>query len=302
MGEARRRKLLVSNNQAAAPLMPSDGLWPLSNANTLRQLESWFIQRGVDPAKPGVHDTAAFLEAETRDAKAMNFVARLVEARNYSAAELLLAERKIVVAANAIAGRVARDGRHGLCVVASGILSRILDELHVWNYTAKSNLAIQFPSTVSTGWRYFYSIDSGNFTAPHAIVVAPPFAVIDVTVKHQMYDNAAMSQYLPELVATKEFRPCRVSAAELISPEARAELKMHGVAAEEFLSQDRGDMLELMMQLPAREVSMDGGRLRYGIVAVGGYQEQLRDLDVAHCNIDGMTAMEIFEQDVLPKL
>ncbi|SPA03030.1 hypothetical protein CBM2626_B60027 [Cupriavidus taiwanensis] len=60
-----------------------------------------------------------------------------------------------------MADRVARDGQHGLCVVASGVLSRILDELGVWNYTAKSNLAIHFPLSVSVTPRYFYSIDQG---------------------------------------------------------------------------------------------------------------------------------------------
>lgn len=80
----------------------------------------------------------------------MNMVARLVEAKTYSSDYLLAAEKKVLVAADAVYRRVARDGRPGLCVVASGILSRILDELGVWNYTAKSNLAIYFPQTVSS--------------------------------------------------------------------------------------------------------------------------------------------------------
>lgn len=296
MGEARRRKLLAGSNPVP------DELWPLSNPTAQQQLETWFTQRGVDPSRPGLHDTAAFLRVEALDPTAMNMAARLVEARSYSADELLRAERKILAATEAIASRVARDGRPGLCVVASGVLSRMLDELGVWNYTAKSNLAIYFPRSVSVEPRYFYSIDTGQFVAPHAIVVAPPFTVVDVSVKHQMYDLDAMVRWLPPIAATKAFRPYRVTPNELVSPEARAALRMRGDTAQSFLSREKASMLEVMAQLPSRELALDGGRLGYGLIAVGGYQERLNDLHGKNCSIDGLTPMEIFEQDVLPRL
>src|SRR5690606_23422224 len=159
--------------------------------------------------------------------------------------ELDEAERKIRVAADAVADRVARDGRQGLCVVASGILSRMLDELGVWNYTAKSNLTVRFPPSVSSEPRFCYSIDHGQCVAPHAVVVAPPFTVIDVTVKHQFYDEDALVQWLPPIAMSKELRPYRVASNELVSPSARAELRMHGVTVERYLAQNKSDMLEL---------------------------------------------------------
>lgn len=301
MGEARRRKLLATAQQANA-LPGSVNRWSLANAAAQQELEAWFIQRGMNPSQPGIHDTPEFLDAERRDRNVLNRVARLVEARRYTVEELDEAERKIRVAADAVADRVARDGRQGLCVVASGILSRMLDELGVWNYTAKSNLTVRFPPSVSSEPRYFYSIDHGQFVAPHAVVVAPPFTVIDVTVKHQFYDEDAMVQWLPPIAMSKELRPYRVANNELVSPSARAELRMHGVTVERYLAQNKSDMLELMRQLPSREVVLDGGRLGYGLVAVGGYQERLHELHDTNCSIDGLTPVEIYEQDVLPRL
>ena len=286
----------------AAATPPVASPWPLSNQTSQTQVEEWFVRRDIDPSKPGLHDSAAFLRAERQDPRALNLVARLVEARTYSAEDLLSADNKVQVAADAVGNRVARDGRPGLCVVASGILSRILDELGVWNYTAKSNLAIYFPRAVSREPRYFYSIDVGRFTAPHAIVVAPPFAVVDVTVKHQAYDDKAMAYVLPALAMTKEFRPYRLSLAELIAPEVRADLSMQGMPIERFLARDRPEMLELMRHLPARELVFGESRLGYGLVAVGGYQEPLRELHGQNCSIDGMTPIEIYERDVLPRL
>lgn len=148
MGEARRRRLLAANEENSSK-PSSEVYWPLTNTSTQRQLEAWFAQRGIDPSKPGLHDTPEFLRAEAQDPKALNLVARLVEARSYTSDELRQSERKILIAAEAVAERITRDGRHGPCVVASGILSRMLDELGVWNYTAKSNLTIHFPRSVS---------------------------------------------------------------------------------------------------------------------------------------------------------
>lgn len=303
MGEARRRKLQAEREQAISDFTNDDGVWPLSNVVMQGQLEEWFVKHGIDPTRPGIHDTAEFLRAEKRDPKTLNLVARLVEARHYSADELVDAERKILAAALAVGERVARDGRKGLCVTASGILSRMLDEMGVWNYTAKSNLAIHFPPGVSDESRYFYSVDVNYFTAPHAVVVAPPFTVVDVTAKHQAYDQEAMTRWLPNLVTTKMFRPYEVTPDELVSPEVRAELLIkHGITAERYLATEKTDMLELMRLLPSREIRLNGGRLGYGIVAVGGYQEQLESLDDKNCSIDGLTPMQIFLKDVAPKL
>ena len=77
---------------------------------------------------------------------------------------------------------------------------------------------------------------------------------------------------------------------------------MRGDTAQSFLSREKASMLEVMAQLPSRELALDGGRLGYGLIAVGGYQERLNDLHGKNCSIDGLTPMEIFEQDVLPRL
>lgn len=301
MGEAKRRQLLaVSNHSTLASA--ANGIWQLANPSTQQQLEDWFVQRGIDPSRPGVHDTPAFLRAEARDPGALNQVARLVEARSYTADELQQSERKILAAATAVADRIARDGRRGLCVTASSVLSRMLDELGVWNYTAKSNLTVYFPRTVSANSLSFHAVDTRQVEAPHAIVVAPPFTVIDVTVKHQMYEKQAMVQWLPMMAATKEFRPYRVTPDELISPEMQAIVRRNGMTINGFLASNSSAMMKIMKQLPSREVALEGGRLGYAIAGVGGFQERLREIPEENARIDGLTPLQIFEQDVLPKL
>lgn len=149
MGEAKRRKHLTANG-GSNPVAGVAGVWGLSNPRTALELEEWFRKRGIDPSQPGIHDLPEFLSVEAQVPTALNMVARLVESRIYSAEELQQAERKILVAAEAIAQHVDQDGRLGQCVVASSVLSRCLDELGVWNYTAKSSLTIRFPPACPT--------------------------------------------------------------------------------------------------------------------------------------------------------
>ena len=125
--------------------------------------------------------------------------------------------------------------------------------------------------------------------------------MVDVTVKYQAYDKPAMSAYLPEVAATKDFRPYKVNPDELASPETRAHLSQLGMTVEAFMARMKSSTVELMKQLPPREIKLAGGRLGYAVMGVAGYQEQLRDLS-SNAMIDGMLPMEIFEKDVLPKI
>ena len=73
------------------------------------------------------------------------------------------------------------------------------------------------------------------------------------------------------------------------------------MTVEAFMTRMRSSTVELMKQLPPREIELTGGRLGYAVMGVAGYQEQLRDLP-SNAMIDGMLPMEIFEKDVLPKI
>lgn len=302
MGEAKRRKSAAVNlfETAEGPAVPA--VWPLSSPAFQTELEGWFSARKIDCSAPGFHDSPEFLKEERKSADILNRMARLVEARTYTPEYLEEAGRKIRIAAEAVASQVKRDSRLGLCVAASGVLSRMLDHLGIWNYTAKSNLAIHFPSAVSRTPRFFYSLDQGHFTAAHAIVVAPPFTVIDITLGRQPYDTPAIRKWVPETILSSEFERYEATVEDLISPELRLFMQSRGQSGSEFLATQKPTMIELMRQLPGRKVSRNSGHLDYGIVAVGGYTERLEEMPLQGCGINGLTPLEIFTRFVFPKL
>jgi hypothetical protein len=305
MGEAKRRRLIAANTvntggevAAEAPF----GSWPLANNEALEQVQRTLSRHGIDFSRPGFHDSPAFISAERTDGTFIDNVARLVEAKQYSIDELHTAAAKIEIAAECVRAAVEADGRPGLCVTASSVLSRMLDALGIWNYCAKSTLTITFPIGVSKSKRYFYSIDVGEFTAPHSIVVAPPFTVIDVTVKHQSYDVRRMVEALPNLIASRSFTPYTWSPQDIVAPSLRQSGLRSRAEVETYLRIRNPQMLKLMGQLPGRQVSFDdNGLLQYVLVGVGGYTERLEELR-NNSRINGRLPLEIFNEDVMPRL
>lgn len=279
---------------------PSDG-WPLTNEIAFNEVSAPLQRRGIDSSRPGFHDSPAFLLAERSDPTVIDTVARIVEARCYSQADLDAAEVAIRVAADAVRAAIEADGRPGRCVIASGVLSRILDELGIWNYCAKATLTVSFPQHVSRSSRYFYAFDQGRFEAPHAIVVAPPFTVIDLTARHQAYDTRGMAEALPSAVMSKAFEPYQWTVGDIVAPDY-LELRAGGrTGLERYLRARNPQMLRMMSALPGRQVAYDGGVLRYVITGVGGYAERLADL-AAGAKINDRSPLSIYRDDVLPRL
>ncbi|ELX11329.1 hypothetical protein Jab_2c34470 [Janthinobacterium sp. HH01] len=277
--------------------------WPLSDQKEQAQLEAWFSAKGIDFNKPGIHDQRAFLKAEQVNPRVLEFVSRYVEARKYSDDELLDASRKIRIASEAVSAALERDGGLGKCIVAASSLSRMLDELGIWNYTAKANVSVHFPSDIRQSSRHFYSMDITRFEAPHAIVVAPPFAIIDPSIKFQAYDTPEMRASIPGLVISDEMRPYRPLYRNMISPELRALRRLGDDERqlELFIKTNSLHMLDLMAQLPPRQTHFGkDGCLEYAIVAIGGYPEKLHDLVHPNTLLDGLSPLEIFKRDVQP--
>ena len=274
--------------------------WPLTNSSEYKRLSRVFQNRSIDFSKVGFYDEPRFVAEERANPRFLETYARLVEARNYDDHYLATARQKIAVAAEALRSAVEKDGRLGACVDASGMLGRMLDRLSVWNYVAKATLTIEFRDNAFSP-RYFWVIDDGNFVAAHAFVVAPPFGVVDVTVGRQPY-SAGEAFMLPSIVLADDFKVGVWNVNDLVNPAIRLAAEQAGyMPFERFLEERHSDMLAVMAVLPARYVSTKSAKLKYVPVAVGGMIEPLEQMTGGY-KPSGRTALEVFEQDVLPRL
>lgn len=279
-------------------------VWTLSNGEKARRLEKAFKNRNIDFSAPAFCDHPNFLKAESANPRFLEAYAEYVEARNYTVQYLEGARRKITIAAEAVRAAIEADGRLGACVDAAGMLGRMLDKLGVWNYVAKACLTIEYPSELELPTTHFYGVDMHHFTAPHAIVVAPPFVVVDVTAKYQAFTHVKQAICVPESVMIESFVPARWDDSDIASPEvALVARHNHGLSLADFLRHQHGHMYEVATKLPARlatSLASNAASLKYILVAVGGSIEPLE----GHTGYKpcGRTALEIFNQDVLPKL
>ena len=272
--------------------------WKLSDRKEQKRLERAFSNRNIPFDAPGFCDHPAFLEAERKDARFLELYARYVEARTYDEDYLTHAAAKIQAAAQAMEEAVRADGRSGACVDGSGMLGRMLDRLAVWNYVAKATLTIHFPAASGLTPRYFWVLDEGNFVASHAIVVAPPFGIVDVTVRHQGYD-ATQASHLPYTVIADDWSPVAWAPDDLANSAILAALAARRIPFEAYVQKTEPQMLEVMRALPPREVLINDTRLKYVIVAIGGFTEPLEG--ITGYKPGGRTALQIFDQDVAPR-
>lgn len=281
--------------------MMSQTKWPLSNSARAGKLERLFAGIGVDASSPGIHDSPAFLAAERENPNILQDLAALVEVRTYSEEYLVQARAKIEVAAMALGNLVAADGSLGACVHASGTLGRLLDELGVWNYVAKATLTMTFPKNSGIGKRYFWAVDELRTTAPHAIVVAPPFGIIDLTIKHQPYTGNEAT-YLPDTVLASQFKVGSWHAEDLLDTALVHELQRRRILVPDFLKQECPSMWRAMQTIssPARMAQIGTVLLKYVITGVGGFTEKLRDIEgyAPH----GMQPGRILDELIAPKL
>lgn len=269
-------------------------------AVSLNELQDGFRHFGVPTDAPGFCDHPAFLALEQRNPELLNLYAAFVAKRHYTREYLDHAAVVISRASNLLHRELVRHGRLGACVDISGILSRILDREQIWNCGIKGSLTITFPLNSGLEPRYFWSCDHGQFTAGHAWLFAPPFTVVDISVKQQPYEGPEDS-YVPDTVLSMDTQPVEVSVEDIVSPSARAEMQQQGIRPRRHLEVGARYIPGIFQAItPIAVPGLMGASLKYSPVAVhasDGTFEEMRNMD-----FDGLSPWEVYVQRIQPFL
>lgn len=97
------------------------------------------------------------------------------------------------------------------------VLSRILDEEKIWNYPVKGALTLSFQPSVHPNPIYICPMDIGAQKIGHVWVAAPPFNVIDLTVRQLRYPKSAIRKSLPRYVLLDKINPIEPTLDEIVS-------------------------------------------------------------------------------------
>lgn len=160
-----------------------------------------FTRLNILPDEPGFYDSPAFLKVEQSEPNLLHDYAKYVFTREYTDVYLENAAPIIKDVSEFLYTRLVKDGRQGACIDMASTLSRFLEREGIWNVAVSGALRIDTP----IGSTNFGPITFGDSQAmaAHAWVYAPPFEVIDLTIKQQPYPEKEILKYLPGYVIEK---------------------------------------------------------------------------------------------------
>lgn len=131
------------------------------------------------------------------------------------------------------------EGRLGACIDTSMTMGRILDLYGVRNYVVRGSLRITFPAASGHAPFCFWPVDEDDGSGReygHKWLVAPPFSVIDVTLKLQDYERS-FRHLLPDKVLAKNVTVTNGDPEDILCPSANFFAGQQGLSPARALAQ-----------------------------------------------------------------
>ena len=265
----------------AAP-RPRPNALAISYDASLEAIVGTWKRSGLSIDKPGFYDHPLFIRAEQAQPGYINTYARYVRDQAYSEAYLNRSEAVIQAAAAALSREVQADGRSNLCVTASKVLSKILEREKVWNYIVVGAFSVSIRIDGRWHTHSFYPFDVRPVDAAHAWVVAPPFHIIDLTLRQQRYPGPAAA-YLPGRLLTTYTFGGDIAAREVCAPALLMGLRLKGFTDDDVLDQAFASFKHFSTIFPPEVVQEASATLKYiptRVITPEGDLDQLRTLSI----------------------
>jgi hypothetical protein len=283
MGEAKRRQL--------------------GAASAFERLDAELKGHGIDTTQFGFYDQQTFLAREAEDNTFLEKYAQWVGLRPRDEAYDQHVRRVVPRLAEIVARALRKDGMQGGCVAASGMLTRMLDRLGVWNFGVAGSLILEVEKAKL--WRGLQSVDDEDFpdaALGHSWVIAPPYRVVDAAIALQRWTGDPMGDYVPlHLVIETGTKVVRPAVGDVVSARVRARYEMRDGRCDRELHYRLQPRLRAVgRDFPALETFSGDLRLRYVPVAVRQTDVPLELINTA--SGIGRPAIEIWRDDVAPML
>ncbi len=247
---------------------------------SLAELNDLFKQHGIDPSYPGFLDQPEFLRAEANDPDFLGNYGNYIKEREYSPEYLERARTIITNCCEFFCERIAADGKPGACINASTTISRFLEKQNIWNFVLKGGLTLRFRESLGIAPVSLAPINrTPGVSAGHVWVVAPPFRIVDVTVKYQRYRHGEEC-FLPRYVLEEDGRHVDSDVYDWVDPNLFHELTLqHGrVPDMTYVRAFDEDALERSQYYGAIEIDTSDVVLRFVGCAVGAIDGSLEEM------------------------
>lgn len=257
------------------------------------ELCALFSAQGIPMVGPGFYDHPNFLMVERSDPTFLNCYARFVQQRPRDETYEARVRRVVPRVAEILHRELEAEGRLGACIDLSMVLSRILDAEGIWNYMVKGSLTLTFPRSVRPGPIYFWPMDEGDFEAGHVWISAPPYDVIDLTVRQQPYPKPAMRRMLAPYVALDTITSVAPTIVDIVSEEIQMQVRrQRGYVPPDLHFHLNPILRDVFVGFPANEKRIGRVRMRYVPCAFSASNEPLEEITNQRWN--GRYGFEIY--------
>ena len=224
--------------------------------------------------------------------------AEYVLLKSYAPQYFERAKHEIPFIARLLNEELIKDGRLGACIDISIGLSRILEQEGFWNYIPKGSLTIEFPPQSKLSKKYFWTVDIGKLKSGHVWVVAPPFSVIDLSIKQQAYPDSARD-YLPDFVCSISDKIAIINDSDIISPEAFLEMKREGINSRwmDYIKPNWD-----IFKRKFRPIQVDENNLLLKYTTTGICAPDMPIEKVETLKLSGRITIEVYNDIIIPKL
>jgi hypothetical protein len=256
-----------------------------------------FREMGLRIGEPGFYDDPRFIAEEEKNPEFLEMYAAFVRERRYSNGYLDRARRTIRQAVEFLYDGLHSENQLGRCIDASMVLVRFLEREGIWAYGVKGGLSLTLPTASGLPTQHFAPIVlPGNPAATgHCWVYAPPYRIVDATVRLQPFSRTT-ADHLPRYLLARDVTPASFEAEDLIDPDAvksfvASQGRLPTLIDVEAIAPG---ILGRVRDLGAFDVRRRGTRLRYVGTAVAAPQESLEEW--SNLSIRGKLPIELYRE------
>lgn len=255
-----------------------------------------FESKNIPFDTPSFYDHKNFLAAEKTDGNYLNNYALFVASKPYTKEYLHEAKLKIVQIIETLHAHLVKNGRQGACIDISSILTRCLELEGIWCACLKGSVTLNFPKHSGEGDAHFYSIiKDQNCTTGHYWVYAPPFKIIDITIKEQQYGDSK-KRFIPSFVLAEHAEVTSPEVEDIFSPEATREIyRAYGIPKEKQIEQYCKTLKIIDHYFPSQKIKTESGvTIKYIPLATHASVEQLKEFE--NFDFNGLTPYEFYKK------
>jgi hypothetical protein len=174
-------------------------------------------------ARPGCHLSEEFTKLERRlHGGALEDYARHVLTRTATEPDIERSRESIRIVVDALLTNCPPTDFHRRCKDTGMALVGMLERAGVWCFAVQGSVRVSFAAELGLTDRFLWTRDQIRDTADpfmgHMWIVAPPFALVDVTAKFQGWQNDE-GRYIPSPLLEKDPRRCAPSSALFANPD-----------------------------------------------------------------------------------